>query len=289
MPNLLTNYISHWRSRIKSGAIKKDMVDTLICLAKCYVIGVIIIIAIQRHCLYHPTVAWKVNPADYHFQTVTYPTPDGITLTSWYAAPKNNRPVFVMFHGNAGNISTRVFKQRQLSDRGYGFLLAEYRGYGPNAEYPTEAGLYTDARAAMTWLMKTQKIDESRIVIYGQSIGSGPATQMALEYKKTKALVLEAPFTSTANTIGDRYWFLRPFTYLVLDQYNNLSKVPYIIMPLLIVNGDRDKSIPPAHGARLLAAAGSPVKKLVTLKGAGHNNLANHGLFDAIGQFIEAQ
>jgi hypothetical protein len=283
----LFDYIHYWRGWLQSGSVKKDILNTVLYFAKGYLLAVILMVALQRQLMYFPSKEWLVNPADYQIQTVTYPTADHIPLTSWYVAPKKNMPVFVLFHGNAGNISERAFKQQFFTQRGYGFLLAEYRGYGRNAGSPSENGLYSDARAAITWLVKTQKIDESRIILYGESIGSGIASQMAVEFKKSKALILEAPFTSGVNIVGDVYPWLLFFKYLTLDQYDNLSKAPYFSMPVLIVSGDHDSVIPQRHSTQLMAAVGSPVQKLVTLKGGDHSNLADFGLLETIADFIK--
>jgi hypothetical protein len=283
----INNYINHWRSWLKSGTVKKDIMNTVLYFAKGYLLAVVLMVALQRQVMYFPSREWLVNPEDYQIQTVTYTTADHIPLTSWYVAPKNNMPVFVLFHGNAGNISERAFKQRFFTQRGYGFLLAEYRGYGRNAGSPTENGLYTDARAALAWLTKTQKIDESRIILFGESIGCGVASEMAIEFKKSRALILEAPFTSAVNIVGDVYPWLLPFKYLTLDQYDNAAKAPYFSMPVLIVSGDHDRVIPHRHSLELLETVGSPVKTLVTLKGGDHSNLADFGLLETIENFIK--
>lgn len=271
----------------RTGNLMTDLKNLLFYCAKGYLMAVAVIILLQRHFLYYPSSAWIERPEDLHVESVTYTTQDHISLTSWYCAPQGDKPVFVMFHGNFGNISHRAFKQAFFCSRGYGFLLSEYRGYGPSAGSPTEEGLYSDARAAMSWLMQDRKIDESRIVIYGESIGTGIASEMAIEHEKVKALVLEAPVTSVSDVAGAVLPWIQPFNYLVLDDYDNLSKAPYFEMPTIVLQGDEDEVIPVEKGKKVFAATGAAVKKLVILKGGKHNNLADFGLLPRIQGFID--
>jgi fermentation-respiration switch protein FrsA (DUF1100 family) len=281
----IRNYKKHWKNWLKSGNVCRDLWDTVIYFAKAYLMLVAFIIVFQRSVMYHPAAAWRVTPDSIGAQVVTYVTTDNIKLTSWYIPPKDNKPVFVMFHGNGGNISYRSFNQSYFTSKGYGFLLAEYRGYGGNPGSISEQGFYNDGRAAMAWLMQDRKIPENRIIIYGQSVGSGTACEMALEYKGIKALVLEAPFTSAENEADDVYPWLRPFTYLTLDKFDNIAKAKYFSMPVIVLQGAQDKVIPPTHGKALFDAVASPVKKYVRLEG-GHNDLAYHGLLPQIEYFI---
>jgi fermentation-respiration switch protein FrsA (DUF1100 family) len=251
-----------------------------------YLLLVTVMVVFQRHLMYFPTQQWSVDPARHNITVVKYPTSDGLMLTSWYVPPQGDKPVFVLFHGNAQNISSWISVPEYFTKRGYGFLLAEYRGYGGNPGSPSEKGFYNDGRAAMTWLMNNQKIPENKIIVYGMSVGSGTASQMAFEYKDIKALVLEAPFTSAVNEAGDVYPLLGPFKYLVFDKFDNISKAPSFRMPVIVLQGSADEVIPPTHGKALYDALITTVKKYVLLPGGHHNDLRDFGLFQDIENFI---
>jgi len=227
----LKAYLAHWRNWFTSGHVCRDMLRTVVYFAKGYLMAVFAIMILQRYIMYYPAATWPIKPQAIGAEVVTYTTTDNIKLTNWYIPPKDGKPVIVLFHGNAGNISYRAFKQQYFSQRGYGFLLAEYRGYSNNPGSPSEQGFYNDGRAAMAWLMNDRKIPENQIIVYGESIGSGTASEMAIEYKGIKALVLEAPFTSAENEAGDVYPWLRPFTYLTLDKFDNIAKAPSFRCP----------------------------------------------------------
>ena len=264
-------------------------VKILIGIVAIYLVAITGMVLNQRSLMYFPTAQFVVDPGQVKdLEVVNYPTADGLMLSSWYVPPQGDKPVIVLFHGNAGNLSYRIHKLQHFTAEGYGVLLAEYRGFGGNAGSPSEEGFYNDGRAVMDWLIKTRHIKESQIIVYGESIGSGTASEMAFEYKGIKALVLEAPFTSAVNEAADRYPFIGPFKYLVFDKFDNISKAPQFQMPVFVVQGSRDNVIPPTHGKALFDAVGSPAKKYVLLEGGGHTDLSDFGLFQNIDSFIGA-
>src|SRR5215469_7044458 len=106
---------------------------------------------------------------------------DGITVTHWYAPPRDAAPVVVLFHGNGGTVTDLASWGAAFRSRDWGVLLADYRGYSGNPGKPSEAGVYADARAVLDWL-SAQGIDERRTVLLGWSLGTGVAVQMASEH-----------------------------------------------------------------------------------------------------------
>jgi uncharacterized protein len=241
----------------------------------------------QRRMMYFPAT-FLPSPQDAglkNAQIVDLHTPDGLKLTSWYV-PANNaaqHPTIVYFHGNAGNIAGRTFRIRQYLDAGYGILLVEYRGYGGNPGKPTEQGLYTDGRAAMDFL-NNQGVSPEDIVLFGESLGSGVAVQLATEYK-TRALVLEAPYTSAIDVAAEAYWFL-PVRLMMKDRFDSLAKINKVHAPVLVLHGEHDRTIPVAHGRKLLSAAKDP-RRGIFFEHGGHNDLPNHGSDSEVLKFLK--
>ncbi|MBU6475926.1 MAG: alpha/beta fold hydrolase [Alphaproteobacteria bacterium] len=265
---------------------KKRLAGVLVCGIAGYALAVAAMVAMQRQLMYHPTARLDALSAAYHLETVHFKTADGLDLVAWYAPPKGRMPVIVMFHGNAGTIAERATTADYFARQGYGFLLAEYRGYGGNPGSPSENGFYSDGRAAVNWLIRAQHVSEQDIVIYGQSIGTGTASQMAVEYKGARALVLEAPFTDMPDEACHAYPWICPFKSFTFDKYDNIAKAPHFSMPVLIVDGTRDGIIPHRQGRELAAAVGSRMKKYVLIEGAGHNNLVRYGLLPLVARFL---
>lgn len=206
---------------------------------------------------------------------VSIATEDGLALAAWYKPPASSaHPVILRFHGNAGNVWWSMDSMKAFAAAGFGVLAAEYRGYSGNPGTPDEEGLYKDARAHIEWL-KTQGITDKDIILFGESIGSSPAVQMALEYPDAGMLVLLSPFTSLVDTASVHYPLL-PVTWLLKDRHDNLSRIGKIRMPLAIAHGTSDIVVPYVQGKKLFEAA--PESKIfLTLDGAGHNDLWHYG------------
>jgi len=240
----------------------------------------------QRSLLYLPD---QTRPTPVAFgvpemAAVTLTTEDGLSLLAWWTPPRETGgPVLVYFHGNGGHIGYRGLKIRPYLDRGFGVLLVAWRGYSGNGGSPTEAGLYADGRAALRFL-ESRGIAVGQRVFYGESLGSGPAVELAAE-GAAGALVLEAPFTSIADMAASQFPIF-PARRLVRDRFDSIAKIGLVAVPLLIVHGERDGIVPARMGRALLAAA-NPPKEGVFLPRAGHNDLYDHGAAAHVLRFID--
>ncbi len=222
----------------------------------------------QRSFLYYPSAQMEALVEG--VRPVQTRTPDGLELTHWYRpAQREGAPLVVVFHGNAGNLSHRLPKFSSLMAKGYGVVLAGYRGYGGNPGKPSQEGLLADARSLLAWLAG-EGIRPERIVLYGESLGSGVAVHLAVE-QAVAGVLLEAPYSSVAEVAQHHYWYL-PAKWLILDKWDSVSRIEGIEAPLLILHGERDRVIPVKFGKRLFEAAASP-KDLVLEPQAGHNDL----------------
>lgn len=216
-----------------------------------------------------PTLAGAPELAE-----VALATSDGLSLLAWYRPAADGRPTLVYFHGNAGSLALRADKVRPFLEAGYGVLLPSYRGYSGNPGRPDEQGLYRDGRAALAFLADNG-VPADRIALYGESLGTGVAVQLATE-GRVGALVLEAPFTSMAAAAQYHYPWV-PAIWLVRDRFDNLNKIKRVHAPVLIVHGDADQVVPTAMSRRLYEAAEEP-KSFKILNGAGHDNNHDFGL-----------
>jgi fermentation-respiration switch protein FrsA (DUF1100 family) len=255
-----------------------------------YTVFVGALFLLQRQMMYHPDqqLPSVVESGVPDMKAVTTTTEDGLDLVSWYQAAEPGQPTLVLFHGNAGNIGDRAFKARPFLRAGYGVLLSGYRGYGGNPGSPSEDGLYADARSVLNFL-GTSGVPPEKWVLYGESLGSGVAVEMAREWAgkmPVRAVVLEAPFTSMGDAAAAHYPFI-PARWLVRDRYNSVDKISGIKAPLLIIHGDKDGTVPTKLGRRLFEAASGP-KQAHWIAGAGHNNLYEFGVETLVREFIDA-
>ena len=238
-----------------------------------YVALVALMFLMQRNMMYM-SGDQKLSPelADITgLEEISLKTADGLSLYGWHKKPLSpDHPTIVWFHGNASHVRVTAERAKPYIRNGYGLLAAEYRGYAGNPGAPTEDGLYKDARAFIEWL-KANGVAENDIIVYGESIGTGPAVQMATEYQRLRALVLESPFTSATDAAAFHYPFA-PVKWLLKDRYENIAKITNIKSPLIVVYGDKDRIIPHAFGDKIFQEAPEP-KSLIVIPDGDHNNL----------------
>ncbi len=210
-------------------------------------------------------------------------TPDGETLVAWYSKAKRGKPTILYFHGNAGNAAGRAPKIDTMRADGSGVFYLNNRGYGGSTGSPTEAANVADAFLAYDHL-RGLGIPAEKIMLYGESLGSGQATQLASK-RDVGAVVLEAPLTATPD-VGRRTYFFLPLGLLMTDQFRNIDHVRNVRAPLLVVHGEQDSVIPVAMGKAVYDAGNEP-KKLELLPEAGHNDMFAHGAWERVRAFLD--
>lgn len=258
------------------------IVSTLKFLFLFYCIVVAAIFVIQRKIMYFPDPHVLPIPAD--AQKIRVTTQDHLALTGWYFENDKKKPTIIYFHGNAGNFSHRTPKIRHYTQAGYNVLLTEYRGYGGNSGKPNEEGLYADARAYITWLKNEKSVSDDKIILYGESLGTGIAVQMATEFP-VAALVLETPYNSMVFTASEHYPFL-PVSFLLLDRYESNRKIVSLRnIPTLFLHGHKDTTISFTCARKLYELAPEP-KKFMEFPEGNHNNLYALGAGQHILDFI---
>ncbi len=218
----------------------------------------------------YPSGDW--HPRGLQCEDVEFVTHDGVGLHGWYCPVLRPRCVFLMAHGNAGNITHRVDRitawQRLLN---VSVFVFDYRGYGRSAGQPNEPGVYSDARAAYHWLTAAKGIVPDDVVFFGESLGAAVALQLATEVTP-RALILESPFTSAVE-MGQRAFPWLPVRWIMRNRFASIEKIGRCHGPLLIIHGTQDTVIPFAMGQALFDRAHEP-KRFYAVAGADHNEVA---------------
>ncbi len=224
----------------------------------------------QRSFIYFPDKDFPVLPEEGDAGFIRVDTQDGLTPIGWYSPAKEGRKTILYFHGNAGNIGGRLPLMQAYIDQGYGVLMAEYRGYAGNLGRPSEDGFYADAEAYLEFL-RHHEVPAHEIVLYGESIGSGVAVEMAQRHPDVAALLLVTPFTNFADIAKKTYGFV-PIEYLLKDRFDNLAKIAGVKVPAYFFIAGRDEIIDASWGDALYDAAGTR-KSRVDYPQAGHNTI----------------
>ena len=218
------------------------------------------------------------------FRSIKTETSDGLRLTAMYRAARSGHRTIVFFHGNGDNLEGAAYATRGLAAEGLGVLLVEYRGYGGNPGAPGEAGLYADGEAAMRWLAD-EGVAPSQTIVIGNSIGSGPATEVAIRHP-VAALILVSGFSSLPDVAASHVRWL-PVRWLVRDQYRNAEKIREVAGAVLVLHGDRDTLVSVANARRLHAAR--PTATLQIVPGAGHELVYGEAAQRLMADWIRAQ
>ena len=219
--------------------------------------------------LYFPSSAIEQTPADFTlaYRDLTLETEDGESLHGWWISARTPSLGHVLLcHGNAGNVGDRVLHARLLTSAGFDVLVFDYRGYGQSSGRPTEEGTYRDARAARRALLCQERVEESRILYLGESLGGAVAVALALE-APPRGLVLQSAFTSVRDLARFHYPLLPRAA--VPDAYPSLRRIRQLEAPLLVLHGECDEVVPLAHGRALFEAAPEP-KDIEVFPRAGH-------------------
>ena len=211
----------------------------------------------QRNLLYHPSENnYSGDQLTVKIDKVKITTEDNLKLLAWYHEKDIiSFKTILYLHGNAGSLENRIHKINHFKDININFLLLSWRGFSGNNGKPTEQGLYKDARAAINWLKK-KGIKDQNIIIYGESLGTGVAAEIA-QNKNYAGIILESPFTSMIEAGSSKYPIF-PIKLLLKDKYESNKKIKNIKIPILIMHGKVDKIVPFYMGKKMYDLANQP-------------------------------
>ncbi len=189
------------------------------------------------------------------YQQVDIPRTDGAAQFAWVipSGAADVDPWILYLHGNATTIASTVniSHYRLLRDLGLTVVAPEYRGFGGLDGRPTEASLYADARAAYDYVRVTRGIAPSRILVYGWSLGSAMAVEMATS-EPFPAVVLEAAPASLADLTQQRYPFF-PLRPLMPNRFDSIRRIARVSSPILFLHSPDDEVVPIEQGRQLFA------------------------------------
>ena len=105
--------------------------------------------------IFFPSGTYDLVPEDLglSYEAVALPISHATTLRNWFLPAPEDKGTFLFLHGNAGNISDRLFKAKGWVERGYSVFLLDYRGYGKSTgKLHSENDILQDAREGWNWL-----------------------------------------------------------------------------------------------------------------------------------------
>ncbi len=263
----------------------KYLFITLSSIVIAYFVVVVFIYFYQRNLLYHPSENnYQNDEIKFDYEEVNIEVENEIKLKSWLINKDFKKlKTLLIFHGNAGDLSNRIYKLNELNKLRINILLISWRGFSGNNGSPTEKNLYKDAEAAIKWLNK-KNVSNSQIVLYGESLGTGIAVEMGKK-NDFNSIILESPFTSIENSAKIYYPYL-PVKYLLKDRYDTINKIKMVKSPIMIMHGEKDDVVPFSMGKKLFDEANNPKHSYFTSTD-DHMMEFNSELLREIKNFIE--
>jgi fermentation-respiration switch protein FrsA (DUF1100 family) len=205
------------------------------------------------------------QPSSYHDDAgiTKLKTAGGKTISAMYLPNPQAQFTILYSHGNAEDIGDLEPLMKELHDAGFAVLSYDYEGYGTSEGTPSEQATYQDIAAAYRFLAEQQHVAPARIIIFGRSVGNGPAIDLASR-EPVGGLIVQSGFTSAFRV-------LTKVPLVPFDKFRNLDKIKRVRCPVLVMHGKRDGVIPFYMGERLFAAAPGP-KWSLWAPTAGHND-----------------
>ncbi|UCF18578.1 MAG: alpha/beta hydrolase [Gemmatimonadota bacterium] len=255
--------------------------------------GRLMLESLERQLIYFPTrvradAATPSIPGTGVVEEVWLQTDDGPRVHGIYAGAPDAFADLLFFHGNAGNLYDRLDNVQLLVESGFNVLIMDYRGYGKSEGQPSERALYDDALLAYRHLTEARGVDPSRLVLFGRSLGSTVAIELATQ-QTCGALIVESAFTSAQELARIHYgWLPGALFRRLTHEFDSLSKVPKLRAPVMYIHGDIDAIVPVRMGQRLYEASPEP-REWYVLRGAGHNDtllVGGRAYFERLVRFV---
>jgi len=253
------------------------MLRIVVALLVGYLILVLLVRAMEPRLVYAPGPARRLTAPPPGLglkpELVRFNAEDGVALSGWVIRPPPDAadPFWILIcHGNAGNLSEggRAEHYTGLRDLGVGILAFDYRGYGESAGAPSERGVYLDAVAAYRLLHDVLGVPSDRIVIFGHSLGSAVAVELATRVKAVGLILDGALYSGVAR--GQEIYPWLPVRLIARNRFESDRKIAGLTLPKLFLHARADEVVPLEHGRRLYALAPEP-KHFVELAG-GHGD-----------------
>ena len=260
--------------------------EFIIGIAVVYISVLIVLFIFQRSLMYHPLENnYSGDKLEVEVEKVKILTSDNLSLLGWFHKKDLKKfKTIVYFHGNAGTLENRIHKLNHFKDMDVNFLIISWRGFSGNLGKPSEQGLYKDGKSTIEWLKKLG-LDEKDIILYGESLGTGIATEIA-QFNDFAGLVLETPFTSMIEAAKNFYPYI-PVSLLLKDKYKNYKKIQNINIPVLVMHGELDQIVPFWMGKKIYKMANQPKYSYFT-KSDDHMMVYDEKLVFALKTFIES-
>lgn len=189
---------------------------------------------------------------------------NGLKISAVHFPNPQAKYTILYSHGNAEDLSGILWVMGEIRESGFAVFAYDYQGYGTSQGKPSEYNSYRDIEAAYNYLSLQLGVPAKQIIVYGRSVGGGPAIDLASR-QTVGGLVVESSFVSAFRV-------LTRIPILPFDKFVNIDKIGKVRSPVLVIHGKADEVVRFWHGEQLFGASNEP-KLNFWVEGAGHNDL----------------
>lgn len=196
-----------------------------------------------------------------------------LSIVRFETSDSVKKGVVLYFHGNMKNITRYAKFAESFTRNGYDVLMPDYPGFGKTTGKRKETIFYADALTLYT--IAIRDFPAEKIIIYGKSIGTGIAAQLA-SIRDCKRLILETPYYNFP-ALCRKYFFIYPVSLGSKYSFPTSTFIKQIQVPITLLHGTSDGVIPYKHSTWLVEK--KPGTGLITIKGGTHNDLPDYPVF----------
>ncbi|HEY8397626.1 MAG TPA: alpha/beta fold hydrolase [Flavihumibacter sp.] len=236
---------------------------------------------LQDYILFHPEPLTRTTPYRFEqpFQELNIPFDKETNLNIIRFMPAADsstkaRGAVLYFHGNKKNIHHYARFVKDFTDRGYEVWMPDYPGFGKSTGSFSEEKV--NGFAEQVYKLARQKFGTDSIVIYGKSMGTGIAAQLASRSVCSK-LILETPYYSI-RSLFKRYLPIYPVDRMIKVEFPTYSYLPKVHAPIIIFQGTDDGVVPFSNAEKLKPLL-KPTDRFVVVEGGSHNDLASYPVY----------
>ena len=226
---------------------------------------------LQEKILFLPTVLEQDYQFEFEhpFEEVFLKPSENVSINAIHFKGKAPKGVILYFHGNAGDLSRWGTIAEFFVKKNYDVFIMDYRTYGKSTGKLSEQAFYDDAQFCYYHLLK--QYNENEITIYGRSLGTGIAANLASK-NKPKQLVLETPYYSILDVAKHRFPIF-PVEKLLKYKFPTNEFIIDVECPITIFHGTDDGIVPYSSAEKLYDVAPKDRSQFITIDGGGHNDL----------------